>query len=66
MNSYTDYGVECEAGSYSIVLDTDWKEFNGFGRNDRKMVHETFPAANGKSMLKLYLPQRSAFVLKKS
>ena len=66
VNSYTDYGVECEAGSYSIVLDTDWKEFNGFGRNDRKMVHETFPAANGKSMLKLYLPQRSAFVLKKS
>ena len=66
VNSYTDYGVECEAGSYSIVLDTDWKEFDGFERNDRKMVHRTLEATGGKGLLKLYLPQRSAFVLKKS
>ena len=66
VNSYVDYSVTVPEGDYSIVLDTDWKEFDGFERNDRKMVHGTVPAEGGKGLLKLYLPQRSAIVLKKS
>lgn len=61
--SFTDYGFEIEEGSYQLVLDTDSKKFGGFGRNDEKMVHRT-NNENGKNLLKIYLPSRSALVLK--
>ena len=47
-----------------MVLDTDWKEFNGFERNRKKQTHYTQEDSQG-TFLTLYLPARSAFVLKR-
>ena len=57
-------------GAYSIVLDTDNKEFGGNGLNDDSMTHLTtydpLYVGDRKEWLKLYLPARSALVLKKN
>ncbi|MBL6944866.1 MAG: hypothetical protein ISR56_10935, partial [Bacteroidales bacterium] len=42
----------------------DNNHFGGYNRNDDKLMPETQPA-NGINRLKLYLPSRSAIVLKK-
>ena len=62
--SYQDYRINIFGGEYSMVLDTDWKEFNGFERNKRKTVHYTQEDSQG-TFLTLYLPARTAFVLKR-
>ncbi len=62
-NSYNDYLVSADPGKYRIVLDTDWKEFDGFERNSRRVSHFTSLTEKG-NMLSLYLPSRSAFVLR--
>ena len=57
-------------GDYSVVLNTDDKKFGGFGLNDDSVKHFTLfdplLARDGKGWLKLYLPARSAMVLKKN
>jgi 1,4-alpha-glucan branching enzyme len=67
--SFTDYGFLVGQGSYQVALDTDAKEFGGFGLNDDTITHFTNPdplyAKDRKGWLKLYLPARSALVLKK-
>ena len=54
-----------EGAKWKQVLDTDWKEFNGFERNDRRVVHkEEFGAdVQGNGKIELYLPSRTAQVL---
>jgi 1,4-alpha-glucan branching enzyme len=68
-NSYTDYGILTEPGSYEVVLNTDNKNFGGFGMVDESLPHFTMPdevnSKNKKEWLKLYIPSRSAFVLKR-
>ena len=68
-HSFTDYGFLVPAGSYEIVLDTDHPAFGGNGLNDDKMEHFTvydqLYAEQHKEWLKLYLPARSALVLKR-
>ena len=67
-NSYTDYGILAEPGSYKVVLNTDNPLFDGHGLIDESIEHFTQPAPEeymGKQWLKLYIPARSAFVLKK-
>lgn len=68
--SYTDYGFIVPTGSYSVVLNTDSKDFGGFGNTDDTVTHLTNydPAyvADHKEWLKLYIPARSAVVLKKN
>lgn len=61
--SFTDYGFEIDAGKYQIVLNTDNKLFGGLNRNDDSLIHETVNE-NGIERLKLYLPSRTAMVLK--
>ena len=61
--SFTDYGFEVSPGKYSIVLNTDSSEFGGFDRNDDSVIHHT-SAESGKNIIKLYLPGRSAMVLR--
>lgn len=63
--SYVDYKVKVKAGKYLIKLDSDWSEFNGFERNNRKIPHFTKQSENGDNYLCLYLPQRTALVLKR-
>eukprot|EP00096_Caligus_rogercresseyi_P014748 TRINITY_DN7241_c0_g1_i1.p1 TRINITY_DN7241_c0_g1~~TRINITY_DN7241_c0_g1_i1.p1 ORF type:complete len:698 (+),score=186.61 TRINITY_DN7241_c0_g1_i1:63-2156(+) len=64
--SFTDYkiGIECE-GCYKIILDTDDKRFDGFGRLDHGTEHFTFPEsyAGRKNHALLYIPSRTGIVL---
>ena len=66
--SFSDYGILTEAGEYEIVLNTDDKEFGGFGLVDDSTNHLTMPGdaprPDGKEWLLLYLPSRSACVLR--
>ena len=66
--SFTGYGILAPAGKYKVVLSTDSPAFGGFGNIDEKVEHLTVndPLYQpiGKEWLKLYLPARSAQVLK--
>ena len=68
--SFTDYGFLVPVGSYNIVLDTDNKAFGGNGFNDDTLTHFTnydpLYVNEHKEWLKLYLPARTALVLKKN
>ena len=67
--SFTDYGVLAPEGEYEIVFDSDRLEYGGYGNIDDKVTHFTqhdeLYAKDGKGWLMLYLPARSAFVLRK-
>jgi 1,4-alpha-glucan branching enzyme len=68
--SFSDYGILVPTGSYEVVLNTDAKEFGGNGLADDKVVHLTnydpLYVKDHKEWLKLYIPARSAVVLKKN
>ena len=68
--SFTDYGFMVPAGDYSVVLNTDNPAFGGFVLSDDNVKHFTnfdpLLAPQGKGWLKLYLPARSAVVLRKN
>ena len=67
--SFADYGMLVPEGKYKVVLNTDAKEFAGFGLSDDSVEHFTehdeLYAQDGKGWLKMYLPARSAVVLQK-
>lgn len=67
--SFTDYGFMVSKGVYEVVLNTDAKEFGGFGFADDSMLHSTLHdpilEADKKGWLRLYLPARTAVVLRK-
>ena len=68
--SFTDYGFLVPTGSYEVVLNTDSTDFGGNGLADDTMAHLTnfdeLYVKDHKEWLKLYLPARSAVVLKKN
>ena len=68
VNSYTDYGIIVPRGSYKTVMSTDDAEFGGFNRIDKSVEHFTMldPLYRRyrKEWLKLYLPARTAQVLR--
>ena len=67
--SYTDYGFIVPEGSYDVVLNTDSSLYGGHDLNDDSIRHFTnfdpIYAQDHKGWLKLYVPARSAVVLKK-
>jgi len=67
--SFSDYGFLVPKGSYKTVLDSDSIEFGGYGRVDDNLEHFTLQDPLYKKVrkewLKLYLPARSAMVLRK-
>lgn len=67
--SYTDYGFLMKKGEYHVVLNTDAKAFGGNGLADDGVTHFTnfdpLYEKDGKEWLKLYVPARSAVVLRK-
>ena len=67
--SFTDYGFLTPKGEYEVVLNTDDPKFGGFGLNDDSVHHFTLfdplYKKEKKEWLKLYIPARSAMVLRK-
>lgn len=68
--SFTDYGFLVPTGSYDVVLNTDAVKFGGNGLADDSITHLTtydpLYMEERKEWLKLYIPARSAVVLKKN
>lgn len=69
-HSYTDYGFLVPEGAYNVVLNSDAKAFGGYGFADDDVTHLTnydpIYEQDKKGWLKLYIPARSAVVLKKN
>lgn len=69
VKSYADYGILVQPGKWQVVLDTDAKQFGGFGLNDDGVEHLTqsdlLYKKENKEWLRLYLPARTAIVLRK-
>lgn len=67
--SYPDYGFMVPEGKYKVELNTDAIEFGGNGLSDDTVEHFTnfdpILKPEGKGWLKLYIPARSAVVLRK-
>ena len=66
--SHTDYTINALPGKYDLVLDSDSKDFGGHGRikspqNYISMI--TKGDSNLKSYIQVYLPTRTAIVLRK-
>jgi 1,4-alpha-glucan branching enzyme len=70
VKSFAGYGFLVPEGLYKIALDTDAKRFGGNGLNDDAVEHPTLHdklyEQEKKGWLKLYIPARSAIVLKKN
>ncbi|MBD5217532.1 MAG: 1,4-alpha-glucan-branching enzyme [Bacteroidales bacterium] len=68
VQSFADYGFLAPAGEYEVVLSSDNADFGGFGNIDETVRHFTTPdplySPAGKGWLKLYIPSRTAQVLK--
>ena len=66
--SFSDYGILTPPGKYKVVLSSDSPQFGGFGNIDESVEHFTqhdeLYSPLGKEWLKLYLPARSAQVLR--
>ncbi len=69
-HSFTDYGFLVPEGNYKVVLNSDAKKFGGYGFADDDVMHLTnydpVYEKDKKGWLKLYIPARSAVVLKKN
>ena len=67
--SFSDYGFLAPAGEYEVVLDSDSGAFGGYDLVDSSVHHFTSPdplySPSGKGWLKLYLPARTAQVLRR-
>lgn len=66
-HSFTDYGIPLGAGKYRIILNTDSGRFGGNDNVDEDLPYYTIPSGGVTSQhyLRLYLPARTALVLKK-
>ena len=66
--SFTDYGFLAPAGEYEVVLNSDDPRFGGLGLSDDSVHHFTQPdplySPSGKGWLKMYIPARTAQVLR--
>ena len=64
--SYTNFEIPVLQGKYKILFSTDELRFGGFGRIDEAMTYPTTVASvDDKSVIKLYIPARSAIVLQR-
>ncbi len=67
VQSFSDYGIPLGDGKYRVVLNTDNGRYGGYDRIDEELTYYTLPHAgpNSQHYLKLYLPARTAIVLKR-
>ncbi len=69
VKSFQDYGILAPGGVYSVVFSSDDPAFGGYGNIDCTVEHFTRPdplySPAGVEWLPLYLPARTAMVLRK-
>ena len=64
--SYEDFFLPLEEeGAYKVALTTDSAAFGGYDRVSTSYIYHTEKNAEGKTGIRIYLPSRSALVLKK-
>ena len=67
--SFSDYGILTPPGQYETLLSTDDSRFGGYNNIDTAVRHFTIPdplyQPHGVAWLKLYLPPRTAVVLRR-
>jgi 1,4-alpha-glucan branching enzyme len=66
--SFTDYPVDASPGNYTIVLNTDDPRYGGHGIVQDDSAHDTYAfhdGENDRNQLKVYIPSRTALVLKR-
>ena len=64
--SFPDYVFDAPSGKYTMILNTDNRNFDGLGRIDEKIEHFTRYVSPGRGQLSLYIPARTGFVLRRS
>jgi 1,4-alpha-glucan branching enzyme len=66
-NSYTEYGIPVSEGKYAYLFSTDELKFGGYGRLDETQNYQSvwINEEVTKQQILLYLPARTALVLKK-
>ena len=68
VKSFSDYGFLAPAGEYHGVIDSDNARYGGYGNVDEAVKHLTQPDplydSAGLGWLKLYIPARSALILR--
>jgi 1,4-alpha-glucan branching enzyme len=62
--SFTDYAVEASTREYKLILDTDAASFGGHSRLQANQTYLARPDATGRVLLRVYLPARTALVLR--
>ncbi|QZT35720.1 alpha amylase C-terminal domain-containing protein [Halosquirtibacter xylanolyticus] len=67
-NSYDGYSIPVTGAKYNVVLHTDAIAYGGFNRVDTEMSYYAMPNMHqgNKRHIKIYLPSRTALVLKES
>jgi 1,4-alpha-glucan branching enzyme len=63
--SYTDYSFEAAPGKYRMVINSDDAAYGGHGRLTPDQTHATIKNEAKRHCLSLYLPNRTAMVLKR-
>ncbi len=70
LRSYPGYAIPAAPGNYRVILTSDDVRYGGFGRIDQSLTYvspgSAKPAPAGGGGLQLYLPSRTALVLKKT
>lgn len=62
--SFVQHEIPAAPGTYRVVFDTDLERFGGHDRQDPNVSHETFTDRIHRHFLRLYLPARTALVLR--
>ena len=68
--SFTDYGFLVPSGTYEVILNTDNPYYGGNGLTDDTIkhftIHDPLYKKDKKEWLKLYIPARTAVVLRRT
>lgn len=65
VKSYSEYGINLEAGKFKIVLNSDDREFGGQGLVDTNLTYFSLRDSEGRHWLRVYIPARSALVFQR-
>lgn len=65
MRSFFGYKVECSKGNYSIIIDSDDSLYGGKDNIEKNIEYKSI-SENSSNFISIYIPARSALVLKRN